>query len=124
MTSIPADRSELIDILHQTATADRVKNTHLRHVPVVAAKVEETADAILAAGYRKARIITKANELDALRFQAVVLDAYGTPYVCERHRTDGTRNEWRAAGMNTLDYSEDIAYHGPITVVHEGEPRP
>ena len=48
-----SERDELIEILHQTATADRVKNTPLRHVPVVAAKVEEVADAILAAGYRK-----------------------------------------------------------------------
>ena len=72
-------------------------------------------------GYRKPRTITTAAELDALRFQAVVLDAYGTPYVCERHRTDGTRNEWKPSGMNHLDDSEAILYHGPATVVHEGE---
>lgn len=81
-------------------------------------------DAILAAGYRKPRTITTAEELDALRFQAVVLDAYGTPYVCERHRTDGTRNEWKPAGMGHLDESDTILYHGPVVVVHEGEPQP
>jgi hypothetical protein len=82
------------------------------------------ADEVLAAGYRKRRTITTAAELDALRFQAVVLDTYGTPYVCERHATDGTRNEWRPAGMNHLDESEDILYHGDVTVVYEGEPLP
>lgn len=72
----------------------------------------------------KPHTIITAEELDALRFQAVILDAYGTPYVCERHRTDGTRNEWRPAGMNHLDESDTILYHGPATVVHEGEPTP
>lgn len=73
---------------------------------------------------RKPQQVTTAEEMDKLRFQAVVLDAYGTPYVCERHATDGTRNEWRPAGMNHLDQSEDILYHGPATVVHAGEPDP
>jgi hypothetical protein len=82
------------------------------------------SDAILAAGYRRPRTITTVEELDALRFQAVVLDAYGTPYVCERHRTDGTRNEWKPSGMDHLEDSETILYHGPAVVIHEGEPRP
>lgn len=77
------------------------------------------ADVLLAAGYRKTRTITTAEEMDALRFQSVVLDAYGTPYVCERHATDGTRNQWKPAGMGHLEESEDILYHGPATVVHE-----
>lgn len=84
----------------------------------------EVTDAILAAGYRKPRTISTAAELDALRFQAVVLDAYGTPYVCERHATNLTRNEWRPAGMDHLEESENILYHGDATVVYEGEPRP
>jgi len=46
-------RDELIELLHQEATADRVKNSPLRDVPVVAAKLAASADAILAAGYRK-----------------------------------------------------------------------
>lgn len=66
------------------------------------------------------RTITTAAELDALRFQSVVLDAYDTPYVCERHATDGTRNEWRPSGMDHLDESEAILYHGPVTVLYEG----
>ena len=66
-----SEREELIEILHQTATADRVKNVPLHHVPVVAAKVAEVADAILAAGYRKPRAITTAEELDGLHMVVV-----------------------------------------------------
>lgn len=80
---------------------------------------QHRADVVLAAGYRKPRTITTAEELDKLRFQSVVLDAYGTPYVCERHRTDGTRNEWKPSGMDHLDESDTILDHGPVTVVHE-----
>lgn len=65
------------------------------------------------------RTITTAEEMDRLRFQSVVLDAYETPYVCERHATDGTRNEWKPSGMNHLEESESLLYHGPVTVVHE-----
>jgi len=79
----------------------------------------KTADAILAAGYRKPRTVTTAEELDALAFESVVIDAYGTPYVCERHATDGTRNEWKPSGMYHLAQSEEIIYHGPATVAHE-----
>jgi len=87
-------------------------------------EVDAATDAVLAAGYRRPRTVTTAAEMDALRFFAVVLDAYGTPYVCERHATDGSRNEWRPAGMNHLDQSEDILFHGDATVVYEGEPEP
>lgn len=71
-------------------------------------------------GYTKPRIIMTAADLDALKFESVVLDAYGTPYVCERHRTDGTRNEWKPSGMSHLDESETLLYHGPVTVIHGG----
>jgi hypothetical protein len=77
------------------------------------------ADAILAAGYKKPRTITTAEELNALGFHSVVLDAYKTPYVCERHRIDGAHNEWKPAGMNYLEDSEALLYHGPVTVLYE-----
>src|SRR6184192_3490147 len=79
------------------------------------------ADVILAAGYVKPRTVTSAEELDRLGFQAVVLDAYRLPYVCERHRTDGTRNEWKPCGMDYYIDLDDILFHGPATIVHEGE---
>lgn len=45
-------RDELIEILWQTAVADRVRDgKDLALVPVVRGKVEEVADAILAAGF-------------------------------------------------------------------------
>jgi hypothetical protein len=83
--------------------------------------LDRTADAILAAGYRKPRTIDAATELDALPFESVITDAYGTPHVCERHRTDGTHNEWRMSGHNHLIDSEDVLMHGPATVVHAPE---
>ena len=82
------------------------------------------ADELIAAGYRKPRVVTTADEMDKLRFHAVVLDAYGTPYVCERHRTDGTRNEWQPSGMNHLEESDSLLFHGDVTVLYEGEPKP
>lgn len=71
-------------------------------------------------GYSRPRTISTVEELDKLRFQAVVIDSYGTPYVCERHATNGTCNEWRPAGMNHLELSDDIRQHGPFTVAYEG----
>jgi hypothetical protein len=52
--SSPSHREELIEILWQTATADRVRDgKNPRNVPVVKSKCEEVADAIIAAGFTK-----------------------------------------------------------------------
>jgi antirestriction protein len=80
-TSNTSARDELIEILHQTATADRVKNTHLSHVPVVAAKVAETADAILAAGYVKADHAEYG--MDHKHSDLEFTDEYGEPWTDE-----------------------------------------
>ena len=119
-------RDELARLLFIADNSDAPEPDHewemtIRHNPGHAQYAYVQADAILAAGYSKPRAITTAEDLDKLGFQSVVLDAYGTPYVCERHATDGTRNEWKPSGMNHLDESEEILYHGPATVVHEGE---
>lgn len=79
---------------------------------------QHVADAILAAGYRKPRTITTAAELDALGFEAVILDGCGTPHVCDRFRTDGKRAEWKPSGMDHLLESDDVLFHGPATVLH------
>lgn len=83
--------------------------------------INKTADSLLAAGYRKPRTITTTEELDALGFQAVILDSYDTPYVCERYATDRTRAEWKPSGMNHLLESDDVLFHGPVTVLHTPE---
>lgn len=67
------------------------------------------------------RIITTLEELDALTFESVVADAYGTPYVCEKHRLDNTGNEWVMAGTNYLQASQFILEHGDVTVHYTPE---
>lgn len=67
-----------------------------------------------------ARIIETAADLDALPFESVITDTYGTPYVCERHRTDGTHNEWRMSGHDHHRFdSGEVLMHAPITVRYE-----
>ena len=39
-----AEREDLMEILHRTATADRVKNDALSRTPVVKAKIERVKD--------------------------------------------------------------------------------
>lgn len=49
-----SDREELIELLWQTAVADRVRDgKDLKNAPVVRSKVEEMADVIIAAGFQK-----------------------------------------------------------------------
>ena len=84
--------------------------------------VTTAVEAILAAGYRKPRTITTVEELDALPYESVIVDAYDTPYVCERHKLDGTCNEWRMAGMGGLFTSDDVLLHGPAAVAWEPQP--
>lgn len=79
-------------------------------------------DAMLAAGYSKPRTITTVEELDALPFYSVITDAYDTPYVCEKHRLDGTGNEWSAAGSSHLQDSWSVLEHGDVTVRYTPEP--
>jgi hypothetical protein len=107
-------RDELIEILHQEATADRVKNSPLRDVPVVAAKLESAVDAILAAGYRRPRIINSADELLALPEASVVLDYEGDV----SQKRDGLWCGYETAPLNSNKLAR-IA--GPFTVLHEPE---
>lgn len=104
-------RDELARKLDEWLDDEAPLNLH-RYLPV--------ADAILAAGYSKPRVIETIEELDTLCFQAVVIDSYGTPYVCERHATNGTRNEWQQAGTSYLAESDEISLNGPFTVAYQG----
>ncbi|UVF61009.1 hypothetical protein SEA_SAKAI_46 [Arthrobacter phage Sakai] len=78
------------------------------------------ADAILAAGFRKPRAITTAEELDKLGAKSVILDAHGTPWVCD----GDPAQPWASVcedpqGGPIWEDSEDIAL--PATVMHEPE---
>ncbi|MDQ5863093.1 MAG: hypothetical protein M3536_12615 [Actinomycetota bacterium] len=74
----------------------------------------EEADAILAAGYRKPRTITTAEELDALPRLAVIRSDEGA--VFEKHTM------WHEAGSRDLMRTDGIAL--PATVIYEPEPQP
>jgi len=75
----------------------------------------DTATAILAAGYRKPRTITTAEELDALPFEAVIRDADG--HVLERWG-HSEENLWVTVMVNAFIRRDQIAL--PATVLHEG----
>lgn len=106
-------RDELADILWGTAVADRVRDgKDLRLVPVVRAKAESAADAILAAGYRKPRTITTREELDALPSGSVILDATGEPNVFHD-------NGWVLPGGGGGYTSWAVAQSLPAIVLHE-----
>jgi hypothetical protein len=74
--------------------------------------LDRTADAILAAGYRKPRTITTAEELDALPLNTIILDAEGLPL----HKDDSDRVEEWCYGDNAVDV--DL----PATVLYEPQP--
>ena len=83
--------------------------------------ITNVAEALITKGYRKPRTITTVAEMNALPFQSVITDAYGTPYVCEKHRVNGTANEWCASGTNYLQASQYVLEHGDATVWYEPE---
>ncbi|MBT2537232.1 hypothetical protein [Arthrobacter sp. ISL-69] len=114
-----SERDELIEILWQTATDDRVRSgVDLHKTPVVRAKAEVTAEAILAAGYSKPRTVTTVEELDALPVGSVLIDGDGD--ICQRLRTG-----WRAVidercGNPWL--TDTLEVDLPATVLHEARP--
>jgi hypothetical protein len=79
----------------------------------------EYADAILAAGYRKPRQVTTAEELDALKLPcgSIVLDAAGD------YGAMDARGNWRNWTQHTWDGPDELAavwFEFPVTVLHEG----
>lgn len=76
--------------------------------------VKSTARDILAAGYRKRRTITTAEELDALPIGSVVLDPVGISL----HRDIVG---WNASnGSRHIDHEEIERDAFPATILHEG----
>lgn len=56
---------------------------------------EETADAILAAGWRKSRMITTIDELNTLPDESVIRTRRGDILELDEHRTDSWRNGYK-----------------------------
>lgn len=77
------------------------------------------ADAILAAGYRKPRTITTAEELDTLPVESVVRSARGTIFEKANFHGDPEFPFWLTPGVNH-EYA-GIALALPATVLHEPE---
>ena len=77
------------------------------------------ADAILAAGYRKPRIVTTLAELEALPFGSVILDPAGLSL----HKNEFSG--WRASN-GAKEISAEMLEHEalPATVLYEPEPTP
>lgn len=94
-------------------------------------------DAILAAGWREpARVVSTVEDIEALPFGAVLLDAEG--YVWQLRPADGDADEDHRSWTYILDGSYDTGgvecwyddekmakwVHGPYRVLHEGGDTP
>jgi hypothetical protein len=75
------------------------------------------ADSILAAGYRKPRTITTAEELDALPAESVVLSATSHVY---QHESEEDVTWWAHPGDQRVYASRQVRL--PATVLHVGGP--
>ena len=105
-----SDYTELADLIDEET-----------HVDWFSGGPAELAQAILAAGYRKPRTITTAEELDALPNEALIRTRFGQVWEAAK-LTDG-ENLWRTLGPAKLLRSEDIArWSLPATVLHEPTP--
>lgn len=99
-----SERDELGGILMEEANANGL------YMGIIT--TDNMADAILAAGYRKPRQVTTVEELDALPFGSVVLDA---------DRATATRLDadyWEVAGYASHFRIDAITL--PATVLHVG----
>ncbi|WP_144627596.1 hypothetical protein [Arthrobacter woluwensis] len=77
----------------------------------------EAARCVLAAGYRKPRLVSTAAELDKLPVGSVVLDTDGDVYTMGRDKT------WIGTGYESFTSSQTLAHWGPITVLDESHNR-
>lgn len=68
------------------------------------------ADAILAAGYRKPRVITTTKEVDALPDMSIVMTTYGDAWTIYRNNP-----------LIPAEHFHGLVEHGPATVLHEPE---
>lgn len=72
----------------------------------------EAAKSVLAAGYRRPKHVTTAEDLDALPAGTVVLDEDCEPYF------KGHDGSWLGVGYDNYNSSHQLAtYYGPLAVV-------
>ena len=109
------ERDELGKLLFTLPVSDRAADT----APEILDKCDASADAILAAGYRKPRTITTTEELDRLPVGAVVLSEKYLSHsdqwrVSFQRWHDGT---WHRGARSGDTHPDNFL---PATVLHEG----
>ena len=89
---------------------------------ITRSSMTETADAILAAGYRRTRVVTTVAELDALPVGAIVLHR-GRSWQRYEPRSIGlyTYHVWQCPDGGFVDSAEGGRLILPATVLHEPE---
>jgi len=81
---------------------------------------EALAQAKVVAEHFQPRTVTTVEELDALGFEAVVIDPCGTPAVCQRSTREFC--DWALGGSGELVDSATLLMSGSsCTVLHEGQ---
>lgn len=83
---------------------------------------EHALDTVRAAGYRKPRTITTAEELDALPQYSVIIDKEGVVWEYKREVSD--KPAWWCSSLTGFWFSSNLAAFGesgllPATVIHE-----
>lgn len=120
-------RDELAKLLFVTDNHDAKDPDHewemtTRHNPNFSEAYFVMADAILAAGYRRPRTITTAEELAALGHGSVIRSEHRHYWVAHKEDGMGADQGWAAAGGSALT-SRDLTSWLPATVLHEpGQP--
>ena len=105
-------RDELAAVVYKARWVDGIKDVNLMTDSAL-------ADAILAAGYRKPRTITTAEELDALDNGALIRTRVGQCW--EAAKLAGGENLWRTLGPAKVLSSEVLGrWNLPATVLHDG----
>lgn len=79
----------------------------------------KAVERILAAGYRKPKQVTTAEELDALPAKSVILDSEGTPWISDGDKVE----QWASVCEDPYGgpiWADSLVITLPATVLHIG----
>jgi hypothetical protein len=114
-----SERDELVDLIEDSID-DAIYDAADAPPSLVGIVASHATDAILAAGYRKPRTITTAEELDALKFGSVVVDRAGVART-KRRSDSAMPGGWTAGGRSPIPAAL-LVDGNEMTVLYEPTP--